>query len=358
MRHLHTVALAATLGLLAVTSGAASTSPRPKTLASSSGPIYAFAQSSAALAWIGGDARVRMQRLPGGKSSVVGRIAWPERAFGSWLAISGTRVVWAWDSGGNSNETSIVTGGLGVKQSPVRYLNGGGRNVGNGQRFSGLGGDPSTLAFGWVDERCDLPFGICELCEPLDSCSLVVAGGGVSIVTAGAKPTLLPGITPPALFALAEGRVALAPARSPTLERGPVPRVVEDGPVEVFDLSGRHLTTIPLMGLVRGIAMTGQKVTVLLERPEGDRQILRFDARSGKFLSGSPLLSPAASSLATGTGGIVFRVGRQIYLPSGRKLVPVARAASTPIGLSIEGRRVAWAENVHGKGRIRAVTIP
>ena len=205
--------LVPTVKLLAAFAGRhalAATSTQPRTLVAAPRQITAFAQSSQALAWTSSDGRVRMKRLPTGKSTVVGRIDSQERAFGSWLAISGTRVVWAWDSGGNSNATSIVSGGLGLKQGPVTYLNGGGPNVGDGQRFSGLGGDSSTLAFGWVDERCNLPFGICELCEPLDSCSLVVAGGGVSIVTATAKPPTLPGITPPALFALAEGRVALA----------------------------------------------------------------------------------------------------------------------------------------------------
>jgi hypothetical protein len=29
-----------------------------------------------------------------------------------------------------------------------------------------------------------------------------------------------------------------------------------------------------------------------------------------------------------------------------------------PIGLSADGRRLAWAENARGRGRIRAVTLP
>jgi hypothetical protein len=36
----------------------------------------------------------------------------------------------------------------------------------------------------------------------------------------------------------------------------------------------------------------------------------------------------------------------------------VARAAGTPIGLSLQGDRLAWAENVNGSGRIRAITLP
>jgi hypothetical protein len=36
----------------------------------------------------------------------------------------------------------------------------------------------------------------------------------------------------------------------------------------------------------------------------------------------------------------------------------LAQAGSTPVGLSIEGSRVAWAENIMGRGRIRSLTVP
>jgi hypothetical protein len=56
--------------------------------------------------------------------------------------------------------------------------------------------------------------------------------------------------------------------------------------------------------------------------------------------------------------GIVYRAGTKILLvgPSGvPKLLWTARGR--PIGLSIVGRRVAWAESVKGHGRIVALTI-
>jgi len=36
----------------------------------------------------------------------------------------------------------------------------------------------------------------------------------------------------------------------------------------------------------------------------------------------------------------------------------LARAAGTVVGLSIEGSRVAWGEQLHGPDVIRAVTLP
>ncbi len=56
---------------------------------------------------------------------------------------------------------------------------------------------------------------------------------------------------------------------------------------------------------------------------------------------------------------IVFRVGRSIRAASvtTQKVTTLAESASTPIGLSLEGTRLAWAENVKGRGRIRALFV-
>jgi hypothetical protein len=54
------------------------------------------------------------------------------------------------------------------------------------------------------------------------------------------------------------------------------------------------------------------------------------------------------------TQAIVYRRGHSIRVVG---LGEVARAAAEPIGLSIDGRRIAWAESVDGRGRIRSVTL-
>jgi hypothetical protein len=56
---------------------------------------------------------------------------------------------------------------------------------------------------------------------------------------------------------------------------------------------------------------------------------------------------------------VVFRVGRSIrsVAVATQKVTTLTQAAATPIGLSIAGARVAWAENVKGRGRIRALTV-
>ena len=55
----------------------------------------------------------------------------------------------------------------------------------------------------------------------------------------------------------------------------------------------------------------------------------------------------------------MFRVGRSIraVATSTHRLRILARAAATPVGLSIEGNRAAWAENLRRGARIRALYV-
>jgi hypothetical protein len=353
--------------LMLLTLGSASAAPAkhpvtPRTLVSSHNVIYALAQDGDTLGWVAADARVRIRRVSAGRTWVVGKVDPPERAGGATIAVAGTRALWAWDNGGNNAETAIVTGAPGRKAVGIEGLQGGFRGFGDGERFSGLAGDGMTLAFGWATEACsDQPHGICDLCDPLGSCPLYVVGGAVALVPVQAsrqRPPAIPSVTPPALFDVGQGRVAVVPARSPTPEGEWVPRVAEDGPVEVFDLAGRLLMRVRLPGFARGVALFGHKLALLQERPDGSKVILRYDARNGTYLGGSGLLSLGTTDLSAATGGIVFRDGRRIYLLRGRTPTLLAEAAHTPIGLSIEGRRIAWAENGHGHGRILALTAP
>src|SRR4029450_3934085 len=71
--------------------------------------------------------------------------------------------------------------------------------------------------------------------------------------------------------------------------------------------SGSVVERVSRLGVVRGLAMTGHKLAVLLERPEGDRVVEVFDARTGNGIAGGGVLSPAATSVSIGTR-IVFRV--------------------------------------------------
>ena len=64
------------------------------------------------------------------------------------------------------------------------------------------------------------------------------------------------------------------------------------------------------------------------------------------------------TQVAVGSQGVVYSVGTKIYLLRRQRLQLLWRASGKPIGLSIEGRRVAWAVNLKGRGRIVALTLP
>jgi hypothetical protein len=56
---------------------------------------------------------------------------------------------------------------------------------------------------------------------------------------------------------------------------------------------------------------------------------------------------------------IVFRVGRSIRAVdvATSKIRTLTKAAADPVGLSVEGLRVVWAENLKGSSRIRALHL-
>jgi Tol biopolymer transport system component len=123
-------------------------------------------------------------------------------------------------------------------------------------------------------------------------------------------------------------------------------------------VSGKLLTRFPVSGDVEALALSRSRVAVLVHPTRGHRIEIR-GARNGRLAK--------AVSVPRSTGGmsiagrtLVFSVGRTIHLldaATGR-MSPIAKAASTPIGLSIEGKRVAWAENLRsGRARIRAVIL-
>jgi len=71
--------------------------------------------------------------------------------------------------------------------------------------------------------------------------------------------------------------------------------------------------------------------------------------------------SAVADDLAIARQTIVYQVGRAIWLLdaiSGKTRL-AHTAGATPIGLSIEGRRLAWAENLSSnRARIQLIVVP
>ena len=300
MKALLVAVLLLSLGL-AATASAPARHPAVRPLVSSPRPIYAFAQDGDRMAWVAADGRVRLRSLSTRRTWVVGTVPTRDRASSALLALAGNRVLWSFDAGGNSTEFPVVVGAPGRKPVEIAHLGGGLRGMGDGHDLVGVSGDGTTLAYGWVAETCPgQPYG----CNTFEG-PLVVAGGGVSPATwAPAPRAVLPGGRP--------GRSSAGALRD---HAGPggrrarprdhalgqwVPRVVEDGSVEVYDLAGGLQLRAPFLGLVRDVALSGRSLAVLpgTARRRQGRRALRSSPKK-EFVEGArvPL---AAADLAVG----------------------------------------------------------
>jgi hypothetical protein len=98
----------------------------------------------------------------------------------------------------------------------------------------------------------------------------------------------------------------------------------------------------------------------LLEKNDGSRDIERY------LLADQSPVATTAVPMGTSPFGfdmagkwIVYHKGRQIFATDRTGTPqPVLVLQTLPIGLTIEGSRIAWAENHNGHHRIRAVAPP
>jgi TolB protein len=123
--------------------------------------------------------------------------------------------------------------------------------------------------------------------------------------------------------------------------------------------SGAKINGFETVGRVRAVALSPSVLAVLVEGFFGKR-IELFDPGTGTELGSVAVDATSAAALSAAGDRIVFAVGRRIMMldVATRRLSQLAVAGAPPLGLSIEGRRVAWAENAGNQGRIRALTAP
>jgi len=147
------------------------------------------------------------------------------------------------------------------------------------------------------------------------------------------------------LVSLVDGRVSvLAPIRRST--------------VEIRNArSGRLVKRFAIHGYARAIALGSDYVAFLVNHNPGLR--VELYSLSGSFRTAAAVPSRVDALSAAGRN-VVFATGHAIRRLDARTGVvsTLATAGRTPIGLTIEGRRVVWAENIRGVARIRAVTAP
>jgi hypothetical protein len=329
----------------------------PVTLAApAQGRIISFAQDGRRIAWIGYRERVHVKTIATGRSVVVGsaRTQAPGGGAGGFptgfrnhlLALAGKQALWTVQGGGNCIETSVRAATLGEEKPPAVVSSMTFCSV-EGSVTTATVGDAATLAFTTVSFEFD----------QVITCSRVSSGRTARVV--GASAVTVPGSVPAVQLAVSAGRVAVVPAdetcTSPLLAPAP------DGTVEIrAAIDGALLAAFSPAGTVRALALSGPRAVVLVEAADGSKRVERYDAVTGALLGATRVSSGVAPDLDIAGEWIVYRTGRAIRLidavTGAKQLLFIAPV--TPSGLSIESRRVAWAENRSGHGRVRSVMAP
>jgi hypothetical protein len=228
-----------------------------------------------------------------------------------------------------------------------------GRN-GTGLWLGGVAGSGRTLVYAvssvaYIDQVACLAGG---------SCRRKLIGGGIyRIIGDRNPPPLVPGTR--ATIAVTASGNRIADVQAAAVERDGTPVASASLPVEVRDAdTGKVIARVVPRGVPEAVALS-PTVLATLERSSLGLRIAWYDPDDGSPLGSVPVPTNASPELSAGGRLIVFRVGRSIRAVNvdSHKVLTLTKAAATPIGLSVQGSRVTWAENVRGRGRIRALFV-
>lgn len=352
-----------------VTRHLAGSAQRPQTLfALDRGTIQGFAQDGSLVAWFTPDKKkcnaVTVLSLTQGT-----RVTLPDESANApnvtcrWdvipqatipLALAGTDALWVLREPGSAPFDYILGAGYPSDTRERRVKEVAHASKGTGLWLGGIAGDRESLVYAtttvaYVDEVACLSNG---------SCDMKIAGGGVFRVV-GSKPPVLVDGTAAAVEVAASG-TTIAYVQAATLSKTGMPLASADLPIEVRNsLTGALISRVKPGGVPLAVALSPTYVSAIERTPLGLR-LAWYDAASGDRRGSVPLPSGTSPELAASDQLLVFRTGKTISgvrLPAAHSVTVLARAAAAPMGLSIEGGRVAWAENVGGKGRVRALYV-
>ena len=352
----------------------AATGQLPQTLYSSpSGTIQAFAQDGPLLAWftpstkacnavwvlsLDNAARVRLPDETSAARNVTCR--WDAKPPVN-LALAGTDALWTLRERQAPLPYDYVLGAGSKDPLERRFQEVAHATRGPGLWLGGIAGDSigtgqqtqSTLAYGismvqYVDELACLSGG---------SCQMKLAGGGVYRVIGRKQPALIPNTHAAVTIAVSGSALAYVPAAGAG-ERGK-PVAAADLPIEIVDVdTGAPIANVSPEGTPVAIALAPH-ILVSLERTTDGLKLAWYSATTGTGIGSVDVPPGTAPSISANDQIAVFRVGRFLHVltfASGHSRT-VAETVGKPIGVSLEGSRLAWAENIKGRGRIRALFV-
>jgi hypothetical protein len=364
-RILTSIVLAVALGSVVVQAAGARQAKSPRTLLTMRAPIRAFAQDSSRIAWIGAKWHVDVRGTGRRPRTVLVGTAHPFPGNGgvpSQLALAGARVLWTRHGGGNFLETTVWVRKAGARRhAKLVFLAAALRDGGPGSFFGPIVGAGSTLAYTAVDYGCVDQNDCSQLAEQPSPSNGVFRVTGTTRITQ--LPVAVPGATE---LSVSGNRIALLPApeqvaATQLTNPSSPPPAPPDMPVEIRDATtGSLIAQFTPPGTVRALALSGSVAAVVDELADGTQAIERYDATTGALLGTTGNIA-VDDRLSSSGDTLVYSVGggkiEAMDLTTGALRV-LAVSPKKPIGLSVAGKRVAWAVNVHGHGRILALTLP
>lgn len=223
--------------------------------------------------------------------------------------------------------------------------------------YQGLAGDGTSFYYALVTTRTPTTLN----CGNGGPCSWRLGSSEV-VRVAGTKKVPLRGVQGAALLAGADRRLALVEPATAAHSDGKTfdwPRAAANGKVAVYDTtSGRLVASFAPNGVVRALALSPTRAVVLVQ--DGAAFAIEwYDAATGAALGHAKVPPSTGRTLATDGRTAAYAVGssvRVLDLSSGATTL-VAHTAGPPVGLSLDGGRLAWGEGTAEHGLVRSVTL-
>jgi hypothetical protein len=360
--------LAAALGLVAAVAPKSSTAGPVETLYTRpGGAIAAFAQDGPLISWFepGGTRcnRVRVRSLANGLTDSLPLQGAARNVTCHWDVVQPVRLavardlaktIWTLPERGPLAFDSLIGAGVSDKRER-RYHEIAHTQRGAGLWLAGVAGDGPTLVYAVTSVEYEDEAGCLA---GTGTCEMKVSGGGVYRIVGRQEPKQVPGTGGTAEVAVSGANVAWVPAAP--IGKPVALSAAADMPISVVDVrSGSVVARVVPEGVPTAIALTGRLLFALERVSKSSMRLAWYETASGKPDGSVDVPLATSPELTASSRFAIFRVGRVVRSVDleTEKVRTVVTTAAPPIGLSLEGTRLAWAENVAGSGRIRALTL-